>query len=513
MKLRRYQREAVDILWAGLVSKVRQLCVLPTASGKGEILRELLELAAGYNVRSLLLLNRETLVTQFIGRLRNLSPAVYCASVGLKERDGIITIASIQSCYSNRFDGLRFIIIDEAHNIGEDGMYDKFLALHSDAKIIGFTATPFNERGYIHGSGKPFPRIDYQKTMDQMIADKWIVRPRSVCPPEKLDLAGIRVQRGDYVVSDIEERLTDSKVESQVRDALARMVGRKKIVWACCSIKHAERVRNVIQRFEDAAILHSRQGAYEKELHQKAFEEGAHRHMVTVMMLSEGYDYAPIDCVVLLRPTRSARLYVQVAGRALRLADGKEDALILDYGAVIENLGPLNNPYVHEPGKKGKGVKLELDFKLCPMCFEAAARAATTCDCGYEWPAREVGKGLSREAASIDILTAPPQVYQVDEVEIKQHKSKNGNDCVRVVYWSGLINVSEYFSKHPFSWAKGRTRLQHLTGFDIPTFQEAWDACGTLVADGLFEVETVRDGKYNKVTRVSRRASDSDVPF
>jgi DNA repair protein RadD len=491
-----------------------QLCVLPTASGKGVMLAELMERASKVGARSLLLLNREKLVSQFINRLEHLNPSVYSASADRKETNGHITIASIQSCYRVKFEDIKLIILDEAHNIGVDGgMYDQFLSQHN-AKIIGFTATPYNDRGYIYGKDKPFPKIDFIKPMVEMIEDGWIVKPRSICPPSKLDISKLRVRAGEYVTEDIEDLLTDKKVKEQVTDAIGRMGNRNKIVWACTSIKHAEQVREEIIKFEDAAILHSKQNDFQKELNTKAFEEGTHRHMVTVMMLSEGYDYAPIDCVVLMRPTKSARLYVQICGRALRLHPDKKDALILDYGSVIENLGSLANPVISE-GKAGKAPPMQVDIKLCPQCFETAAREVKECDCGYVWPiqVRDLTKALKKQASQVDILNEPPKVYKVTEVEFKKHKAKSGNTCIRINYYIGLTCVSEYFSNHPYSWSKGRDRMKYLTGFGFDSFEECFNNCESLTCEHLVEVETVRDGQWNKIKRVTTRTRDSDIPF
>ena len=54
--------------------------------------------------------------------------------------------------------------------------------------------------------------------------------------------------------------------------------------------------------------------------------------------MSEGFDVPQVSCVVLARPTKSKALYFQQVGRGLRLAENKEDCLVLDQsGNVIEH--------------------------------------------------------------------------------------------------------------------------------------------------------------------------------
>ncbi|WP_350448928.1 DEAD/DEAH box helicase, partial [Streptococcus pseudopneumoniae] len=90
----------------------------------------------------------------------------------------------------------------------------------------------------------------------------------------------------------------------------------------------------------------------ERNNEMEYFLNGEARHMVFVTALSEGWDHPPIDALCLLRPTRSPVLYVQLAGRVLRPYDGKVDSLILDYGNVVKNLGPLDNPRIPKKGER-----------------------------------------------------------------------------------------------------------------------------------------------------------------
>ena len=84
--------------------------------------------------------------------------------------------------------------------------------------------------------------------------------------------------------------------------------------------------------------------------------------MVNVSVLTEGFDCTDIDTVILARPTQSlAGLYVQMVGRGLRLHEGKEDVMILDYGKNISRHGPIDAVRVKRPGPSTGKVP----FKLC----------------------------------------------------------------------------------------------------------------------------------------------------
>ena len=46
---------------------------------------------------------------------------------------------------------------------------------------------------------------------------------------------------------------------------------------------------------------------------------------------TEGWDCPSVDCIVVLRPTKSRSLYCQMVGRGTRLNPGKTELLLLDF--------------------------------------------------------------------------------------------------------------------------------------------------------------------------------------
>ena len=73
------------------------------------------------------------------------------------------------------------------------------------------------------------------------------------------------------------------------------------------------------------------------------FRSGAIKVVFNCSVLTVGFDFPQLDCIFLLRPTRSLRLYMQMVGRGLRLADGKDNCVIVDYTGTYDRFGDLNN--------------------------------------------------------------------------------------------------------------------------------------------------------------------------
>lgn len=506
MVLRPYQSACVDVLWTSLTREQRALAVLPTAAGKTVIFHELLNRAAPTpNFRALILLNRKELVKQTFDRLsRTLDCGVFDADT--KMRGNQIIIASLQSAYRHKFDGLKLIICDEAHNVGEEGMYKTFFDVHPTPKVLGFTATPYRNNELAVGPEFFFPKINFKRDLPYMIDNGFVVRPVCKALPKAFDTADLKKQKDDYNWSEVVALVSnETKVKGQVADAMERIEGRRKVVWVCATIDHAEMVKKYIP--EASAIRHSKHLNDGGQKHM--FEQTDVRHCVSVMMISEGWDYPPTDCIVMMRPTRSVKLAIQVAGRGLRLSPdtGKNDCLILDYGEVFKNCGPLDDPILVTTRKKKD--EMQILHMVCEKCFTVMKKGTMDCpDCGTPTRlSREVDRlrnTLNRPDLDVDLLskTRAPWVETVSSVEVKLHKSKSGNECVRIDYntehkWAR----SEWFTNHIFSASNFNKRSEALgigANFNV-VLSALKNNELVFVTNPPTQITLVDDGKFTKV--------------
>jgi len=479
IELRQYQKDAVDAIWSDLFDQHSALCVLPTGTGKTEVFIEFLKRAmeSHPDFRAIILVNKIQLLEQTVERIqKSMSRIVgkYCGSHERYDTSNSVTVASIQSVYSVPFDRLNLVILDEVHNVDQEGgRYISFIEtnkkINPKLKIAAFTATPFRANGYIYGPGKLFDRISYQKKLPEMIAKGYLVPPKMKKVNHQFDTSGLRIRMGEYMQEDVEKLVDDQPlIERQVADALSRMEYRKSAVWACASIDHCEAVARAIGT--DAVPFHSKLSDEDRFAHMASFMSGWRKHLVFVSIVSEGFDHPPIDCVVLMRPIRSPVLYVQVVGRGLRPAPGKTDLLVLDYGRVAETLGPLDRPMVPDK-KRAKATPIEMKF--CPSCFSYLELSVTECpDCGHQFEIkpRDVTKNLTKTAAEAVPLLSDGKVKSytvgITGIEFRKHVSKAGNICLKITYnTTDLLGsaLTEYFSYgSEYAFKRCLKRLQEL---------------------------------------------------
>lgn len=501
LTLRPYQERALELVWKDLCETKRALVSAPCGIGKGEIFMALCKRAIEVkpDVRILVLLNRTKLILQTARRFIKagfLRTGIYAASTGFKQIEQI-TIANVLSLKSGEFD---LIVIDEAHRFTEDSAYEDAVMLSPKALVAGFSATPYNASGFIYGEDRLFPRVSVRIGLREMINQGYLVKPVIKCTPLQIDTNGVSLIAGDFNQRELSERLGDTdKRAAQVVDALSRLVGRKSVIWSCLNIAHAESIAALINEIEPALVIHSKMSEDEQENALATFSSGAVRHLVFVTIIAEGIDVPRIDAIVVLRPTRSPVLYVQIFGRGLRLFEGKTDCLILDYARVVESLGPLDSPQVRESGRStGESIPM----KFCKLCLSYIDIKAKTCpDCGYEFPPQIRRDNTEHTAAESGMLLQEPVTHNVVRVEVVDYKSKAGNDNFKVMYHVGVTHFAEYFAKDS-AWGMAKLR-KRLSGLGLSNIQE-------LTTCGITTVGVIKDGKWDRVETVGKGNRESD---
>jgi DNA repair protein RadD len=304
---------------------------------------------------------------------------------------------------------------------------------------------------------------------------------------------------GEYLQEDVDKLTADeNKLNKQLDDALPQIINRKKIVWMCSSIKHCEMVYSALLcRGEKASMIHSKQSDDVRELHGYDFESGDSRHLVFVTIVSCGWDYPPTDTVILMRPTRSSVMMIQVVGRALRPSQGKGCAYVLDFGGVVEACGPLDDPIINQGRSSRKSVK-EIKAKFCQKCLSYCHISAKTCiDCGHPFYENKPKLQNLSEKSQAGSILKQPKITRVKSLIVEEYHSTNTNKVsLRVTYHlADLLSdgIREYFSRENSFFIK--KRMSEL-GIDYIIGAKHY------VIGRSVEIE--REGKYDKIKRVIR---------
>lgn len=450
------------------------LVVMPTGAGKSivvaAIIKDMLERFGGRRV--LVLTHQKELIAQNFEKLQTLypqcEPGIYSASLGRKETNNKVLFCGIQSVHkkAHQLGDFSLILIDECHTIPKSGsgMYRRFIddmnRLCGKVPVIGLTATPYRmDSGYLHkGDGALFTDIAYEVFINDLLERGYLCPLTTKQVGFVIDTQGVKKRGGEFIAEDL-EAVVDPVTESALADAIPRIEGRKSGIVFCVTVRHAHHVSEYLNdNGITCKVVSGETPKAERDHLLKQYKAGAIRCLANVNVLTTGFDAPATDFLIMLRPTQSPGLYVQMGGRGMRLYEGKTDCLVLDYAGNIQRHGPIDAITIKE--KKGKGEG-EAPVKVCPECESIVHASLRVCACGHEFPppALKIEKHASK--AAILSKDYEPEWKFVSYTTYSRWPGKDGKpDTMRVDYMddSGLFPIkiaSEFVCVfHPMGWAR-----------------------------------------------------------
>lgn len=216
------------------------------------------------------------------------------------------------------------IIIDEAHH-ALSSSYQAILNYFDTADILGVTATP--DRSDMQNLGKVFDSLAYEYTLRDAISSGYLVKIQVQTLPLHIDFTNVKITAGDFQAGDI-GRVLDPYLE-QIADTLLDYKDRKIVVFLPLIETSQKFCKMLIERGFNAAEVNG--NSKDRNEITEDFASGKYNVLCNSMLLTEGWDCPSVDCVIVLRPTKSRALYTQMIGRGTRLCEGKDHLLVLDF--------------------------------------------------------------------------------------------------------------------------------------------------------------------------------------
>lgn len=377
--LRPYQQDCVDKIKWDLGIEGNSLCVVATGGGKSVIIASAVHV---YSLPTLILQPSKEILEQNLDKLMRYVPreeiGVYSASMGEKDIK-MFTFATIQSIYKrpDLFSHFGLIIIDECHLVNvksTSGMFASFLKEINKirlstglkkVKVLGFSATPFRMDTMYVDWGKPSARIvTTTKLVNRVKGFFWskilynlsmsdLINMGYLCKPRYIDTSIITHKdiplniTGSEFNLTIAEQFLEAKKDRVINAVEWSEKNSRSVLIFCISIKQAEDLKNKIY---GAEIVTGKTPKKERERIINDFKSHKIKTVLNVGVLTTGFDHPALDCIILLRPTRSIMMYVQMLGRGVRIAEGKEYCKIIDFTGTVRNLGRVETIRVEKVG-------------------------------------------------------------------------------------------------------------------------------------------------------------------
>jgi DNA repair protein RadD len=372
VQLRTYQTEAVSAAMNVLAAGRHPFLSLPTGSGKSLVIAEL--------VRRLLLEGKRVLIPTHVQelvegnaaefeRLTGIAPGVLCAGLARADKDRDVLFASVQSLYSpakkGELSAFDVIIVDEGHMVADKTREAKFypavFKAFPDALRVGLSATPYRLTGEVYGEKAYFSELAYEVGVLELVEAGFLAPLVGVNTALRLNRAELKTVAGEFEMKAVELQEDREWLVKVVESVLRLAPQRAHIAVFCPGVDTAKLAAEL---FRESGV---RAGFVVGDTDDRdgllgAWKSGEIRVMCSVNVLTTGFNFPALDCIVCLRPTQSKGLWVQMLGRGTRVCAGKANCLVLDYaGNLLAHGGiaaGLETAYDESPVPGGTPMKV-----------------------------------------------------------------------------------------------------------------------------------------------------------
>lgn len=296
-------------------------------------------------------------------------------------------------------------------------------------------------------------------TVLELIEQGYLAPPVVYAPPETVNLDGIKVRMGDYVVRELEAAMDKAPLTGDAVAHYTRICPGAPALAFCVTVAHAEHVAEQFRTAGYSAAALS--GDTPDDLRDRMIRDlgqGKLQMLTSCNVVSEGTDIPVVSAAILLRPTASYGLAIQQMGRVLRIHPGKAKAIILDHAGNTRRHGlPTESQLWTLNGRKKKEWKSgESRVKDCPECGAALALNARLCpECEFTFA----------EMQDPAPPTAAAELEAIDAVEVSRQRRKEVQKAKSLEELKRIGKARGYKS----GWAYHVWRERHIRPLD-----ESW---------------------------------------
>lgn len=399
-ELRPYQNNAVDRAWLSIEHDERPIVVSPTGSGKTVVAGALIDRARAQGMRAMLMTPRREILWQTVKTIRAFGheTGILMGDETCRRYEPVQvvcwpTLVQRSARSAAWFPDADLVLIDECHLALSRKMVDRVLPHYENSKVIGLTATPARAGG--HGLGDYFTDMLEIVSIPTLIGEGFLV-PGRYFGGSMPDMAKVKTTAGDYNQQQSSDICSSATLVGDVVMNWMRLAGDRHTIVFAVDIRHANALAERFSK-EGVSVGVVTQGTTDADRNEiiDRFRSREIQVLCNVMVAAYGFDVPTVDCVVLARPTKSIPLHLQMLGRGLRPAEGKDHCLVLDHAGNVMRLGMAEDDYawtlsntrrVQDSARFEKGERTDKPVQ-CKACGHMFRRSPVCPKCGWQIPA------------------------------------------------------------------------------------------------------------------------------
>lgn len=298
------------------------------------------------------------------------SVGIYSASWKRKETADI-TVATAQSAYKHPelWKEYSLVVADECDSLNPDGIAGE-LYLHKH--VYGLTGTAYATVGSRKGKwfttklwplhkikskrfGWFWQPISYELSAKQMLEMSYHTPLKIYSKPINCHLLKLQSNGSEYTADSLETwaKATLRRVVEVMQKAEETGMCHCGIVFmpsveSCETLEEECAKRNI-----SAHAVHAKTPDKERLEIITNHKEGKLKWLINMGVATRGFDNPMVDCLVIARATASLRLWNQILGRGVRLAEGKTVCNVLDLTKNSQNMGSITDVEMGKALKNG----------------------------------------------------------------------------------------------------------------------------------------------------------------
>ena len=436
MKLRDYQIDLIARIHREMRTHRWVCAVMPTGAGKTLTGTEIVRRSVAKSKRIYWMAHRRELIEQasLAFMQANIPHGLIAAQEPRTSHD--VQICSVQTV-GRRLDRIPvpdLVIFDECHH-ARAGTWMKIIEKWKGCFCIGFTATPIRLDG--KGLAGIFESLVVGPSIRELIEMGFLSDYQHF--QRDLDMAGVKKIAGEYNRKEMAERVAEAHIVGDLMKEYERRGNGGQMLVFCPTVEYSKKF---VGEVDGAAHIDGTTPQHDRDMILRQFRDKKIRILSNVELFTEGLDIPGVDVIGMLRPTQSLSLYLQMAGRGLRRAEGKEKCIILDHAG---NYG--RHRYICEdrdwkllPDKKKKKQTDEW-LPTCESCF-GVFRGKTCPYCGHVRVAKKEREIKEAKGSLVEIK--------------KQKEAKRRERATELNQLESLRDAVEYGKKKGYKpgWAR-----------------------------------------------------------
>jgi len=413
MKLREYQQELLDDILKA-IPEHEKICVqLSTGGGKTVIFTELIK---QLDSKTLIIVDSIDLINQTVATFKKKGIDIGALTAGKKMPENKVVVAMVTTLFNrvkkdtNLLNTIQYTIIDECHV----WIFNKLFPYLTNAKILGFTATPVRLKRYdyeenitaVEVMADVYDVLIYGKPIEWLIENKYLVKDENYLID--FDYSGLKTDSsGEFTVESMKKVFQSEDYQKALKHTYEVYCLDKKTMIFTASTETNQIFSELFKDRNVKTYDSVNNKSNERDEIIEWFRNTPDAILINTGCFTKGFDVCDVESIIVARATKSLALWIQIVGRGARITNKtqKDKVIVIDGGNNISEHGTFSFNRDWEKIFSDRKMKVKIEPQQeCESCGFTFPEKEKKCpDCGELVPEKEISEEIEKQVKLFEI--------------------------------------------------------------------------------------------------------------